>query len=230
MTPVSDTLSAAYSTCHQHTLCFTPLCVLSLCSCYVLSRLLFSLRVVSLLFCFFSCSPAPCLLFLTMSTVLVPPPVFLLQLTLFCSYPPLHLTPYSSISFLFPVSWLDSIGVCALTPSGQSHHEGGGRDARVPFSIRTKHACGASRRQLEMQSGPLSWHPVRGRGVVRRTGAAVVWGDSKVNVIVLWRSQAASTGPFPPSNLDTSGKTSPSGRQWGGLILSTMPSSLSPSS
>lgn len=32
----------------------------------------------------------------------------------------------------------------------------GGRSARVPFSIRTKHACGAGRHQLEMQSGPLS--------------------------------------------------------------------------
>ena len=101
-------------------------------------------------------------------------------------------------------------------------------DARVPFSIRTKHACGASRHQLEMQSGPLSWHPGWGRGAVRGTGDAVVWWDSRVNVIALWRSQAASPGPRPPSNLDTSGRSGPSGLQWGGLILSTTPSSLSP--
>lgn len=101
--------------------------------------------------------------------------------------------------------------------------EGGGC-ARVPFSIRTKHACGAHRHQLEMQSAPLSWHPGWGRGVVRGTGAAVVWWDSRVNVIVLGRSRAASPGPRPPSNLDTLGKTGPSGRQWRGLILSTAPS------
>ena len=59
-------------------------------------------------------------------------------------------------------------------------------------------------------------------------GDAVVWWDSRVNVIALWRSRAASLGPRPPSNLDTSGRSGPSGLQWGGLILSTTPSSLSP--
>lgn len=94
VTPVSDTLSAAYMP--PTPLCFTHLCVLSLCPCYVLSCLLFSLRIVSLLFCSLPGSPA-LNLFYSVLTLLLPPPVFLFQLALFKT---LLLLPYPPLSTL----------------------------------------------------------------------------------------------------------------------------------
>lgn len=74
----------------------------------------------------------------------------------------------------------------------------------IAFSIRTKHACGASRRQLEMQSGPLSWHPGWRIEVWRRGNR-----DCSVNVIALRGSPVGSKGPHPLSVLDTFGKNTP---------------------
>lgn len=87
-----------------------------------------------------------------------------------------HLTPYPCFPFLVLVLQLDCVCVCARVRNGvcvcvcmrprsqwtialrgwARLWSVGGRSARVPFSIRTKHACGAGRHQLEMQSGPLS--------------------------------------------------------------------------
>lgn len=115
-------------TCHRHPLCFTPLCVLSLCSHLCL---LFSLRVASLLPLLPPCPPS---LFSFPVSTLLPPLRFswfqialfktLLLLLLSVPFSP-HPTPYPCFSFLVLVSQLDSIGVCALAPSGQSHREGG---------------------------------------------------------------------------------------------------------
>lgn len=205
VTPVSDTLSAAYMPPTP------PLLHPSLCAFFLFPlRTIFPLRFDSSSLTLLPSVSSSHRVFALSSSLL---------LALFKNSPPPtssspHLTPYPSFSFLFPVSWLDSIGVCAPAPGGQSRREGGrwrrgveGEMWRVPFSIRTKHACGASRHQLEMQSGPLSWHPGWGRGAVQGGGtvAAVVWWYSTVNVIVLGRSHR-SPGPHPPQSLDTFGR------------------------
>lgn len=74
VTPVSDTLSAAYMP-PTPPLLHPSLCALSLCSHYVLSCLLFSLRIVSLLLCFPHWLSCPRSLFLSTSappSLLVP--------------------------------------------------------------------------------------------------------------------------------------------------------------
>lgn len=169
LSPLSDACQWHSISClHATNTPLTPLCVLPLYSLCVLSCLLFSPRIVSLLFTL-TLLPSDSLFMSRCQRS------FSLLLSFYCSLPPPpissspHLTSYPSFSFLFPVSWLDSIGVCALASQWTITLRGGdeGGNERVPFSIRTKHACGASRHQLEMQSGPLSWHPGWGRGLVR---------------------------------------------------------------
>lgn len=216
VTAVSDTLSAAYMP-PTPPLLHPSLCAFSLFPlCTVLPPLLsqdcFSPFLLSpsltLLPSVFFFSSFPCLHFFSASSSSSLMSFYSNWLSFKNSPPPisssLHLTPYPSFSFLFPFSWLDSIGVCALAPSGQSRHEGGrgeGVVARVPFSIRTKHACGASRHQLEMQSGPLSWHTGWGRGVVRGTGGRCCVVGLQSECYRSWEIPGCFPGPSPSFKL-----------------------------
>lgn len=100
-------------TCHQQPLCFPTLCMLSLYSySYVLSCCLFSLRIVSVLFC--SLSPSLTLLapslFLSMSTLLPPPPLH---------PPPIYSNWFSlkNLLFLLPYPLLPTLLLILAFPS-----------------------------------------------------------------------------------------------------------------
>lgn len=117
-------------TCHQHPLCFTPLCVLF----FSLLSFAWYLATSSLIGLFLSFSSiAPCISWLLFLSLFFPSkhsssfsilPVYSNWPSLKLSSASYPLPSSSQLSSLVSVLWLDSIAVCGLSPTGQSRCKG----------------------------------------------------------------------------------------------------------